>query len=403
MRTKLLLFAVLMLVAANLVVLNAWLNSPSVGDADYVVTTIPTLPEPVSVESRILFGGDVYWGRLFERNAPGDYAFPFSGLSTLNKPDYDAWIVNTECPITDELVAFDLQWEAIQFNCRPEYLSEAAKWFDVVSLANNHTDNVRGEEGLFETRQNLEEAGIQHFGHYEPGVLEDLCEVVTIPARLSIDDGTTQEVELPIAMCGYHGVFRRFTTEEIEHLSQHTEHFITISMPHAGAEYQPSSDQFREEAYRGMIDAGADAVIGNHPHWVQDTEAYEGRLIVYSMGNFIFDQQFNEEVTRSAMIDVTIELKYSEQLQEYLDVAGECVEFKDDCLDQIVALGLTKPEVTFSYGTVATRTTGLVTKLDTAGQAALEQRLDWRRTLIDLENQLTQMQTDVISSAHEQD
>lgn len=355
------------------------------GDRGYVVETIPVEPAVDRVESRLLFGGDVYWGRLFERNAPNDYAFPFSGLDSLSRDRYNAWIVNLECPVTDEFVPFDSQWEAIQFNCRPEYLEDAAKWFDVVSLANNHTDNVRGQEGLDITRQNLERVGIQHFGHFEPGIIDDLCEVTTVSATARMDDGTLVDTALPVALCGYHGVFRTFTDEEIAHLSKYSEHFITIVMPHAGVEYVATSDANRRSAYRGMIDAGADAVIGGHPHWVQTSEAYRGKLIVYSMGNFIFDQQFNSEVTRSAMIDARIEIEYSETLQPYLDIATECIKFKDQCLDLIADSGATKPKIALEYEVIPTRTTNLITSLDADGLQSILDRMNWQTTLAGLE------------------
>src|SRR5688500_5473438 len=47
-----------------------------------------------------------------------------------------------------------------------------------------------------------------------------------------------------------------------------------------------------------MIDAGADAVIGTHAHWVQGMEFYRGKLIAYGLGNFIFDQGFDRETTQ---------------------------------------------------------------------------------------------------------
>ena len=126
-----------------------------------------------------------------------------------------------------------------------------------------------------------------------------------------------------------------------------------------------------------MVDAGADAVLGNHPHWIQNAEAYNGALIVYSMGNLIFDQQFNQEVTRSAMIDMTIALEYSEDLQQYLDIAEQCSVFKDDCLEQIANSGVARPEPTLTYDVIATRTTDLVTSRDDAGLASAKERLNW--------------------------
>jgi poly-gamma-glutamate synthesis protein (capsule biosynthesis protein) len=56
-----------------------------------------------------------------------------------------------------------------------------------------------------------------------------------------------------------------------------------------------------QEIGRMTIDAGADVVIGNHPHWVQGVEVYKGRLISYALGNFIFDQSWSTE-TQQGMV-----------------------------------------------------------------------------------------------------
>ena len=74
--------------------------------------------------------------------SPLKEAYPFSGLSGFNRSDYDAWIGNMECP-TDPNVqpTTHEEEELLMFNCPATYLPELAKWFNIVSLANNHTDN----------------------------------------------------------------------------------------------------------------------------------------------------------------------------------------------------------------------------------------------------------------------
>jgi len=73
-----------------------------------------------------------------------------------------------------------------------------------------------------------------------------------------------------------------------------------------GKEYVATPDELKTSIYHSMIDQGADMGLGDHPHWVQTSEAYKGKPIFYSMGNFMFDQQDTTEVTRSAAIDVTL-------------------------------------------------------------------------------------------------
>jgi len=258
-------------------------------------------PQPLYLTSRLLIGGDVFWGRRIQTASladPSRYTFPFSGLSTLGRANYDNWIANLECPSTDTTVPLYDQENYLRFNCQTEFLDEFAKWFNVVSLANNHTDNVSAQSGLDETRGHLEEHGIQYFGHYDNAVSEDLCEVIEAEARIVYDNGAVEPTSMPLVLCGYHGVFKVPLDSEITVISDYAAMLPTIVVPHMGAEYRPASDTLRENIYRSMVDYGADLIAGGHPHWVQNTEAYQGKLITYSMGNLIFDQKFNADVTR---------------------------------------------------------------------------------------------------------
>jgi len=60
---------------------------------------------------------------------------------------------------------------------------------------------------------------------------------------------------------------------------------------------------------RVAIDAGADLVLGSHPHWVQQVEVYKGKLIVYSMGNFVFDQMWSQETRQGVIVKFTFQGK----------------------------------------------------------------------------------------------
>jgi poly-gamma-glutamate synthesis protein (capsule biosynthesis protein) len=71
---------------------------------------------------------------------------------------------------------------------------------------------------------------------------------------------------------------------------------LVIPYLHWGWEYEPANDRQKQLA-RLMIDAGADLVVGGHPHVTQGAEYYQGKLIVYSLGNFVFDG-FDEGPTR---------------------------------------------------------------------------------------------------------
>ena len=64
---------------------------------------------------------------------------------------------------------------------------------------------------------------------------------------------------------------------------------------HWGEEYASTTDSQRSVAH-AFIDSGADVVMGSHPHVIQEIEEYKGRPIFYSLGNFVFDQWWNDAV-----------------------------------------------------------------------------------------------------------
>ena len=364
---------------------------PQLADKNSSQQTAKQAPKPMSVQANTLFLGDVYWGRYvndWSMASPLKTEYPFSRLAEFDRDSYDAWIANLECPTVAGFSQTSIQEDTtLSFNCSPEYLPNAAKWFSIVSLANNHTDN-RGVDGYAETKEHLDENGIQYFGHYDPEVLDDACEVVALPVTVTYSDDTTKHQKLPIALCGYHGVFKIPPAESIAQIEKYADLMPVIAMPHMGAEYQTAPDSIRQTTYRAMIDAGADMVLGNHPHWIQSTESYKGKLIVYSMGNFIFDQQANKEVTRSAAIRVVMSTAdaESELLSKWLTLGETCVTFKDTCLATATAENLSELPIKYEFGVVGTNSADKITKPATeAEQASILQRLNWSQTMSQLQ------------------
>lgn len=345
------------------------------------------LPQPQNISSRMLFMGNTFWGRYmndWSMASPLKYAYPFSRLNEFHRDQYDAWITGLECPAKSGVNMTSAEMEvALQFNCSPEYLPEAAKWFTVFTLANNHTDN-QGVDGFTETKENLDKNGIQYFGHYDPRVLDDICEVISLPVTVTNDDNSVTKGKLPIALCGYHGVFRIPLPDSVAVMEQYSKLMPVIAMPHMGVEYQPAPDQLKTDFYRSLIDGGADMVLGDHPHWIQNTESYKGHLIVYSMGNFMFDQQDTPEVIRSAAIQVTIKTNNDspDMVKKWLALGEKCGTFHDSCLADAQAEGLEKLNISFQFGVVGTYDGDKITRPATAEQqASILQRLKWDQTM----------------------
>ena len=357
-----------------------------------------TIIKPDQLKTKLMFFGDVFWGRYvndWSMASKLKEAYPFSGLHTLNRENYQAWIGSLNCPITDNQVSSAEQEALLMFNCTPNYLPEAVKWFNIFNLANSHTDNQGGMEGFNQTRKYLDENYIQYFGHFNKEVTDEICEIVTIPAKAYrnnldyskelITNYPIREFSIPIAMCGYHNTFALPTQNQLNEISKYTDKFITLVYAIQGSEYNTTADGLQRQYFHAMIDEGADAVIGKGAHVVQDTESYKGKPIIYSMGNFVYDQQASPDVRHGIGVDVEIQLEYNDNLEAWEKIAMLCARFKDDCLNRSKELDLEKPIYKIIYNIVATDNTGRVAH---KGSSELQQqmisRTNWLQTVKNL-------------------
>jgi Bacterial capsule synthesis protein PGA_cap len=339
-----------------------YLNSKSIGSFNPIVTKREIIPKPAepkltSVKMNTLFFGDVFWGRYIDdwsKASPLKTAYPFSGLSTFGRDKYDAWIADLECPITTTYRDSATQDDDLKFSCPVEYTLEAAKWFNAFTLANNHTDNMEEVNGLDQTRENLDKNKMQYFGSFDNSRKKDICEIVSLPARFEYNQNETKKSTFPIALCGYHNVFKLPKEDELAVIKEYSKYFPTIVMPHQGKEYSTKADELQTEFYRKMIDIGADAVIGDHVHSVQNTEAYKGKLIVYSLGNFIFDQQATPGVREAFGANLDFTFEANPELDKFMSNIPDCKEFQDQCLEKAKNVNLTKPKFKIKYDIVPT-------------------------------------------------
>jgi poly-gamma-glutamate synthesis protein (capsule biosynthesis protein) len=161
--------------------------------------------------------------------------------------------------------------------------------FDVACLANNHTCDY-GPEGLKQTLAVLDEADIRHVG---AGMTQPEAE-----EPLTIDLGGMKlalidfcEGEDCTSAHDSHGTCGWDTDRTVRTVEAcRTSSDIVLVISHAGREHTPLPPPYVVEAYRRIADAGADAVIGHHPHVPQGGEIRDGVPILYSLGNFVFFQ-----------------------------------------------------------------------------------------------------------------
>ena len=245
--------------------------------------------------------GDIMLGRGVEYhldNQGRDSSYPFQHVAEVLSTA-DVVFGNLECPMTESSKSLDPSGKYI-LKCRPD-LVESLKYagFNILNLANNHIMDYY-EKGLFDTMETLEKRGILYCG-----AGKDIREARE-PAVMNVDGlrvyvlGYTDMAEYFYKgdpMIKYEaeeqksGVAPRrleYIKEDIESIQENAD-IIIVSL-HWGVEdsFEVTKEQ-REFAYQ-LIDIGTDIILGHHPHKFQGVEIYKGKPIVYSMGNFIFDQ-----------------------------------------------------------------------------------------------------------------
>ncbi|TAL51110.1 AmmeMemoRadiSam system protein B [Patescibacteria group bacterium] len=177
-------------------------------------------------------------------------------------------VANLEGTISEE-ASMATEEPPFRFTFAPEFVEALKPFIDVVSLANNHSRD-RDLEGEAVTQQWLDTLEIDWFGGYAT------AEPVYRTGRVSI--------------VGYH----QFGTslDEVEAVIQQEElagQFVIV-FPHWGVEYVSVPQDGQRELAKRMIQTGADLIIGSHPHVIQGIEMIESVPIIYSLGNFVFDQ-----------------------------------------------------------------------------------------------------------------
>lgn len=286
-------------------------------EVDPQPTPTPT-PKPV----QILFGGDVMLDRNIRLAAERQSleAQPeASSTADLEKVDYsfvfdpelhqllaaqDLVMINLEGTITDN--------QSISVNTVPGSTNNFFFTFDpvivetlqannmwLVNLGNNHILDF-SLEGLQATDEYLQAAGIEWFGWVGPDdQYADWNRTGTIWGK----DG------FKLGLVNYNQFGSQLlenVIEEIELLRDQVDWLVVH--PHWGIEYETEANAVIQDQAHQFIDAGADAVIGAHPHVIQQVEEYQGKQIYYSLGNFVFDQYFQPEVKRGLLVQLEFDL-----------------------------------------------------------------------------------------------
>lgn len=175
--------------------------------------------------------------------------------------------------------------KSIAFRFDPKLAAQLKRYqFDVVSLANNHSLDM-GWKNVDFTEKTLAENGVGYFGtQTKEG--KDLTWIAEIPGKQD-----------KVAFVGLNNTDHALNMPQVYEAikdAQEKARYVIVFM-HWGVEYKRISREQERTLARTLLDKGASAVIGAHPHVIQEMELYKGKPIFYSLGNFVFDQYFSEE------------------------------------------------------------------------------------------------------------
>jgi len=269
-------------------------------------------PAPVKPEDeksanslRIVATGDIFMGRGTEfwlKKQGKTFIYPFEDIAALLKKG-DIIFGNLEAPLTasaKSLADIDKPGGKYALKNPPEAL-KGIKYagFNLLNLANNHMLDYY-DTGLYDTLDALEKNGIAHAGAgkdideaRKPAIIEknglkigllsytDMAEVVykgNPPLSFAAEKNKAGVAPRNAA----------YIKEDIDKLRNRVD-ILLVSL-HWGIEYCADLAPGQTEFAHSLIDQGADAVIGHHPHHIKGVEVYKGKPIIYSLGNFISDQ-----------------------------------------------------------------------------------------------------------------
>jgi len=240
--------------------------------------------EPVA---RLVFVGDIMLDRIpGETMAKGED--PFAHCASILE-EADLTVGNLECVVATSGARVDKKYT---FRASPRCMPLLARYFDAVSLANNHTGDF-GKGALVEEMERLERDGVRYFGAgrdlkeaHAPLIVER--QGIRI-ALLGYNEFRPREFEAGPMTPGVAWSEDDQVIEDLKAVRASGKADLVITFMHWGREYQFQPNERQKTLARLMIDSGADIVIGGHPHVTEGAEYYRGKLIVYSLGNFVFD------------------------------------------------------------------------------------------------------------------
>lgn len=267
-------------------------------------TPLPTGVSASPKETVLRFVGDIMLSRSVgdAMRSRDDWVWPFARIASITSAA-DLTFGNLETTVSSRGFANGC---GFCFRADPRGMEGLrAAGFDVLSVANNHVWDF-GLPAFEDTLRYISESDMMAVGGgmtieeaRKPHVRVVNGSRIAFLAYTDILPASAQATDVRAGAM----VYRAASASEDIVRSRTVADIVVVSF-HTGTEYELHHSAHQERIYHELIDAGADVIIGHHPHVVQDVEQYRGKWIIYSLGNFVFDQNWSEETRRGMMLDV---------------------------------------------------------------------------------------------------
>jgi poly-gamma-glutamate synthesis protein (capsule biosynthesis protein) len=259
-----------------------------------------SLPLAAASPLKLFFFGDI----MLDRNvgekikASGTLDWIFSGLDSAGIfQGNDLESANLEGAVTDNGAHYPPVL-SIDFAFAPTLVGELKKFnFNYFNIANNHLAD-QGENGIIETEKNLSSLGFDFAGCPDRQVGDCTAKII---------EKNSRKIGLIGASMVSGSLDEKALLDKVKLLASSTD--LVIAQMHWGTEYQHQVNKNQVALAHELIDAGADMIIGSHPHVVEGVEIYKNKPIFYSLGNLVFDQYFSADTQEELGVKIAIDGK----------------------------------------------------------------------------------------------
>lgn len=256
--------------------------------------------------------GDIMLSRtVYKKMASNGFKSPFVNVAE-RLSDADITFGNLESPLSDSFTPPLHGMSFVTPAKSVEGLLEAG--FDIIGLANNHTGNF-GPRAFTDTMAVLKQNNIEYVGGgateaeakshkilNAKGIKFAFLNINCIYGDIVAKGDSPGIWHVNLEPWGH--IDQKQVDEAVGKVKEAGENSdFVIVMVHWGQEYTHDPNPEMKSLARQMVDAGADLIVGTHPHWTQGVEVYKDKLITYSLGNFVFDQEWSQETKRGLILD----------------------------------------------------------------------------------------------------